>query len=309
MRILITGAGGLVGSHLTKIALEHQHQVIAFDKFPNSKFNNRLYSILEHSNFTQISGDITNPNDTHELCVGIDVVVNLAGKTSNAKSIKTPKPYIDTNIQGTLNLLESARLHTPTKFIQGSTTDVYGINLQGNVNEESELYPATPYAASKAAAEKLAISYFNSYNIPVLITRPTKIYGPYQNPTEPISIWIQKAMEHKAFNIFGTYSYPILHVQDYCSAILKLIEDGCPGKIYNVANKDKFTPKDLANKIAEIINSKSTFTTLEDPKKPHTRYTFETENIESLGWLPKISTEAGLQTVVDFIKLNKWWWF
>ena len=308
MRILITGAGGFIGSHLTKAALAKQHQVLALDKFPNSKFNQRLYTILEDPNFTQISGDLTNNNDIHDLCIDVDIVVNLAGKNSNQKSIITPGPYVETNIQGTLNLLESARLHIPKLFIQVSTTDVYGINLSGPINEESQIYPATPYAASKAAAESLCISYFNSYNIPTIIARPTNIYGPFQDPTTTIPQWIQKAMEHKAFNVFGSYLYPMLHVQDFCSSIFTLIENGCPGHIYNIANENKFKTSDIAEQIIQATESKSTSTTIEDPKKPFTRYSFVTDSINELEWQPQINLEEGIKSVVDFIKLNKWWW-
>jgi len=314
MRILVTGVYGFIGSNFARMAIELDHQVVGFSRLSNNKNKDRINSIVENPNFTMINGDLSNPNDVSELCEGIDVVVNFAAKTFVDHSIRDPKPFIDSNIVGTFNLLESARRYQPKLYIQISTDEVYGSIMEGMHDELSALNPGNPYSASKSAGDMLCLSYFNTYKLPIIITRTENNYGPYQHPQKAIPVWTRKAINNEPIPLYGDGAHirQWLHVQDHCYAILHLIEKGKPGEIYHVAGNEEYKNIDIVNKILQITNSKSEIEFIPDDKiRPghDRRYAISSEKLRILGWSVKNPVDLGLKQTVEWFRLNAWWWF
>jgi len=310
MRILVTGIYGFVGSNFARMAINLEHEVVGFSRLSNMKNKSRINSIVENPNFTMIYGDITNPNDTSDLCERIDAVVNCVSKSgTNSKSL------IDTNIIGTFNLLESACKYN-TKFIQVNTDQVYGDPKTSHEEPYDELQALNPYnecTATKAAAEMLCLSYYNLYGLPIIITRAENNYGPYQQQNENIPQWTKDALKNVNIKTFETVTQPWLHIQDHCYAIFHLIKKGIPGEIYNIAGNERYKDIDIINQIIKITQSKSKIHILSDvcnivsTIKPE--YSINSEKLRILGWKTKYSIDTDLKKVVEWYKLNEWWWF
>jgi len=314
MKILVTGVYGFIGSNFARMAIELDHQVVGFSRNSNSKNKQRISSIVGNPNFTMINGDMSNSNDTSELCEGVDVVINFAAKTFVDHSIRDPKPFVDSNIVGTFNLLESARRYKPSLYIQISTDEVYGPIMEGAHTENSPLNPGNPYSAAKAAGDMLCLSYANTYKIPLIITRTENNYGAFQHPQKAIPVWTKKALANEPIPLYGDGKHirQWLHVQDHCHAIFLLIERGTPGEIYHIAGNEEYENTEIVNKIIKLTNSKSEIEFINDNEiRPghDRRYAVSSEKLRMLGWDTRHSVKSGLKQTVDWFKLNEWWWF
>jgi len=299
MRILITGVYGFVGSYFARMAIDMGHEVVGFSRLSNMKNKDRINSIVENPNFTMIHGDLTNPNDTSELCEDIDVVVNFVSKTSQSIA----------NITGTINLLESAKKYKPKLFIQISTDKVYGFTTEGLYDEYQTLNPNTTYAASKASSDMYCLSYFNEHQVPVIITRAENNYGPYQTPHKTnIPGWIKNSLNDKTINVFEHKKQSWLHVQDHCYAIFHIIKKGLLGEIYNIAGNENCYDVDIVNKILNMTNSKSKIVLQNKPDR-NRWYGINSERLRMLGWKTQYSIDTSLKQTIEWYKLNEWWWF
>jgi len=198
--------------------------------------------------------------------------------------------------------------------ICGNTDEVYGPIMEGAHTENSPLNPGNPYSASKAAADMLCLSYANTYNIPLIITRTENNYGKFQHPQKAIPVWTRKALANEPIPLYGDGKHirQWLHVQDHCHAILYLIERGTPGEIYHVAGNEEYENIEIVNKIIKLTNSKSEIEFINDSKiRPghDRRYAVSSEKLRMLGWDTRHSLKSGLKQTVDWFKLNEWWWF
>lgn len=314
--ILVTGCMGFIGSHFCKYILENTHfDIIGFGRNSDQKNLRRLDGCLSNSRFHLILGDLSDNSSVSGLMEDVDYVVNFAAKTFVDHSIRDAQPFIQSNIVGTFNLLEEARRNKSSlkRYIQVSTDEVYGSILQGAYREDARLNPTNPYAASKAAGDMLCLSYFNTYSVPVIITRTENNYGEYQHPQKALPKFVKYALNHRKLPIYGDGEHRRmwLYVNDHCSAIHHLLTHGKVGEIYHVAGEQELTNNELAKKILKILDKQEDMIEYIDDHNVRPghdrRYALNTEKLKATGWEPKYKLDETLKNVVEWYKNNQWW--
>lgn len=311
MNILITGVLGFIGSHYARVALAQGHRVVGLNRPTNSSKLKRIEDFKDNKNFDLILRDLE--GDLSELLDGIDVVVHMAAKTYVDHSIRNPGPFIESNIIGTYNLLEAARKCPPKLFIQFSTDEVYGSILEGAYKEDAPLNPTNPYSSSKAAGDMLALSYFNTYKLPVIITRTENNYGPFQHPQKAMPKFVQYAQAGKKLPVYGDGKHvrQWLYVEDTCSALDTLIMKGKAGEIYHIAGNQELQNIDLAKKVLQFFGkpeSQIEFIADQNIRPGHDRrYALDCTKLRSLGWEPKFTLDEGLKKTFGWYRDHKEW--
>ncbi len=314
MRILVTGCLGFIGSYFVKYILDNfaNVEVRGFSRDSDQRSMLRLSEEgYDHNDrFRLIFGDLS--SGISGLCEHIDVIINFAAKTFVDHSIKDAKPFIESNIIGTYNLLEEARKYNVKKFCQISTDEVYGAILKGAYKEDAPLNPTNPYSSTKAAADLLVLSYYNTYNLDYIITRTENNYGPYQHPQKAIPVFIKKALNNEPLPIYGDGKHRRmwLHVEDHCRGIWHLIQNDCTG-IYHIAGEQELENIELAKRILNILDKPLALIRLVpdfDIRPGHDRrYALNVDKIQGTGWKPKWTLDEGLKEVVKWYEKNEWW--
>lgn len=311
MNILVTGVLGFIGSHYARHALAQGHRVVGLNRPTNASKLKRIEDFKDNKNFDLILRDLS--GDLSELLDGTDVVVHMAAKTYVDHSIRNPEPFIISNIIGTYNLLEAARKCPPKLFIQFSTDEVYGSILEGAYKEDAPLNPTNPYSSSKAAGDMLALSYFNTYKLPVIITRTENNYGPFQHPQKAMPKFVQYAMAGKKLPVYGDGRHvrQWLYVEDTCTALDALIAKGVAGEIYHIAGNQELMNVDLAKKVLAFFGkpeSQLEFIDDHNVRPGHDRrYALDCTKLRSLGWTPKYSLNEGLSKTFSWYRDHKEW--
>jgi dTDP-glucose 4,6-dehydratase len=316
MRVLVTGVYGFIGSQFAKLAIDKGWEVVGFARNTDQKNILRIKDIEDNENFKLVLGDLT--GDISGLVENIDAVVNFAAKTFVDHSIRDPKPFVYSNLVGTYNLLEQSRLYKAPLYFQISTDEVYGAILKGSYKEDARLNPTNPYSATKAAADVLAISYYNTYGLPVLITRTENNYGPMQHPQKVLPVFVKKALADEELPVYGDGKHRRmwLHVEDHCEAVAFLIERFFEGKvkageIFHVAGEQELENLELAKIVLKTLGKpvdRIKFIDDMNIRPGHDRrYALDTTKLRNVGWEPKISLDEGLKTTVNWYKDNKWW--
>ncbi|MCL0099204.1 dTDP-glucose 4,6-dehydratase [Dehalococcoidia bacterium] len=316
MKILVTGGAGFIGSNFVCYLLrEHPDwEVTNLDKLTYAGNLENLGDVEGNPGYHFVKGDITDRELVDKLLgQGFDVVVNFAAESHVDRSILDSSPFIRTNVQGTQVLLEGAREHKVRLFLQVSTDEVYGsLGAPGKFTEESPLLPNSPYAASKAAADCLCRAYYHTYGLPVVITRCSNNYGPFQFPEKLIPLVITNALEGKEIPVYGDglNVRDWVHVEDHCRALDVIIQQGKPGEIYNIGGNCEETNLELVHCILAIMGKpRSLITFVADRPGHDRRYALETSKIErELGWRPAILLGEGLRGTVQWYIQNQSWW-
>ena len=316
IKVLVTGGAGFIGSNFVRYILrEHPDwEVINLDKLTYAGNLENLKDIQSNPRYNLVKGDITDRKLVGKLLEqGFNVVVNFAAESHVDRSILDSSPFIETNIQGTQILLEGTKQYKVKLFVQVSTDEVYGsVGVAGRFTEESPLLPNNPYAASKAAAECLCRAYYRTYSLPVIITRCSNNYGPFQFPEKLIPLTITNALEDKPVPVYGDglNVRDWIHVEDHCRALNLIIEKGKPGEIYNIGGNNEKTNLELVHRVLDIL------------KKPHSLIAFTTDRLghdyryaldiakikRELGWEPRMLFEEGLKRTVQWYGENEGWW-
>ncbi len=333
MILLVTGCAGFIGSNFVQFYLDQNPKckIIGLDKLTYAG-NLENLAPAQHKGkerFIFVRGDIGNQELVEHLFAlyDIDVVINFAAESHVDRSIDNPQVFLQTNLLGTQNLLEVARKSwiqegkplQSKKFIQISTDEVYGsLGPQGEFSEESPLSPRSPYAASKAAADLLAFSYWVTYSLPVVITRSCNNYGPYQFPEKLIPFMIWNALQHQDLPIYGDGRQvrDWIYVLDHCRALAMVIEKGKPGEIYNIGAREERENLEVVHKILEILREKTGDPSINEKLIRHVkdrpghdrRYALNVNKIEKeLGWKKEVPFEEGLGKTVEWYLENRQW--
>lgn len=306
MRILVTGGAGFIGSHFVEYVLNTtEHEITTIDTLTYSGDRENLQSVNQDDRHKFIEGDIRNEHLVEEVLETVDAVVNFAAETHVDRSITDSSKFVSTNIEGTRVLLAKAVIADIDTFLQISTDEVYGEVLSGTFSEEDPLSPRNPYAATKAGADHLARSYYVTHNLPVVITRSSNNFGPRQHPEKVIPKFIEKAVNGEQLPIYGDGSNirEWIYVKDNCNAILKVLEKGTPGEIYNIGSGDEVQNVELAKAIvSELGISEDHLTFVEDRPGHDQRYALDTEKVRSLGWDTKWTFTEGLKETIKFYR-------
>lgn len=315
MRLLVTGGAGFIGSNFIRYILQQhpQWQVTSFDKLTYAGNLDNLKDIQDEPRYRFIKGDIADRQLVDGLLSqGFDTIVNFAAESHVDRSILDASPFIETNIRGTQILLEGARNHQIQRFIQVSTDEVYGPIDEGDFTESSSLSPSSPYAASKAAADLLCLAYYKTYDAPVIITRCTNNFGPYQFPEKLIPLVITNALEGKTIPVYGDglNVRDWVFVIDHCAALDVIIQRGKLGQIYNIAGANERTNLDIICELLELVDKPRSLIQFVTDRLAHDRrYALDTTKMaRELSWHPSASFDDALATTVDwYLKHERWW--
>ena len=315
MKFLVTGGAGFIGSAFVRMTLaDSARSVVNLDKLTYAGNLENLAAVSDNARYRFVHGDICDAALVTALVEETkpDAIVHFAAESHVDRSILSPAPVFETNLRGTFTLLEAARLHKTPRFLHVSTDEVYGsIDPPDEAHEQYPLRASSPYSASKAGSDLLALSYFVTYKLPVIVTRASNNYGPYQFPEKLIPLMISNAIEDQPLPIYGDGMQirDWLYVDDHCRAILALIERGRPGQIYNIGGSRSLPNIDVVRKIlAALKKPESLMQTVQDRPGHDRRYALTSEKIaRETGWSPHVPFEQGLQSTIDWYRANAAW--
>jgi dTDP-glucose 4,6-dehydratase len=314
VNVLVTGGAGFIGSNFVRygLAAHPDWRVTTLDKLTYAGRRENLHDVIDDPRHTFVRGDIADAAVSGPLVEQADLVVHFAAETHVDRSIMAARDFIRTDVEGTWLLLEAARRATHLRrFIQVSTDEVYGSVAVGASRETDELKPRNPYAASKAGADRLAYSYFATYGLPIVITRASNNYGPYQFPEKVIPLFVTNAVCDIPVPLYGDGRNvrDWLHVDDHCRAIDLLIERGGDGEVYNIGGGNEVMNVDLTHRILAALG-KPTSLIKPVPDRPghDRRYCLDTTKLRGLGWAPREPFDEGLRRTIDWYCSNQWWW-
>jgi dTDP-glucose 4,6-dehydratase len=314
VEVLVTGGAGFIGSNFVRYALDRHGDwhVTTLDKLTYAGRLENLHDVTDHPRHAFVRGDIADAAVAGPLVRAADIVVHFAAETHVDRSIMNAGEFITTDVFGTFVLLEAARQAARLRrFVQISTDEVYGSVPEGASRETDELKPRNPYAASKAGADRLAYSYFATYNVPVVITRASNNYGPYQFPEKLIPLFVTNAVDAIPVPLYGDglQVRDWLHVADHCRAIDLLIESGISGEVYNVGGGNHVRNLELTRQILQLAGASDALVRHVPDRQGHDRrYALDTSKLRGLGWAPRTRFEDGLVETVKWYRENEWWW-
>lgn len=302
---LVTGAAGFIGSNFVRhlLGTDEDATVVSLDALATGGKRSNLGDVLEHPRHEFVEGGICDGTLVGELLDDIDIVVNFAAESHVDRAIDEPSSFVATNVGGTQTLLDAARQTGIETFVQMSTDEVYGQILDGQFTTDDCLNPRNPYAATKAGADHLATSYYTTYDLPVVIPRASNNYGPRQHTEKLIPKFIQRAAAGKSLPLYGDGSNvrEWIYVTDTCRAITTVIQQGAPGKVYNIGSGIERSNREITDRILAAVGASDELIELVEDRPGHDqRYALDTSKIESLGWKPTVSFEEGLERTVDY---------
>jgi dTDP-glucose 4,6-dehydratase len=314
MHILVCGGAGFIGSAFIRNYLNNNpdSKIINLDVLTIGSNLENLKDIENNPNYKFIKDDIRNESVIDGLVKDADVVVNFAAESHVDRSIANPKPFLETNILGTYFILEAIRKHDK-QFIHVSTDEVYG-DAQGrsSFNEDSQINPSNPYAATKAAADHLVASYYRTYGINCITTRCTNNFGPFQFPEKLIPKTIIRSIKNLKVPLYGdgTQIRSWIYVDDHVQAIESLISKGKPGQVYNITAYEEITNKTIVEKILDILGKSHDMIEYVNDRPGHDkRYSIDCSKIEDqIGWRPRYEFDDALKQTVNWYLQNQSWW-
>lgn len=314
-RYLITGGLGFIGSNFIRYLLDRDEnvRVLNFDKQTYAGNPVNLRDVERDPRYDFVRSDICDASAVEEAFSSFapDIVINFAAESHVDRSIGSPDEFIQTDVFGVFVLLEASRRHGVDRFLQISTDEVYGSIESGKFTEVSSLEPSSPYAASKAGGDRLAYSYFATYGLPVVITRASNNFGPFQYPEKLIPLFVTNAIDDEPLPVYGDGRNvrDWLFVEDHCDALRYLIEHGAPGEVYNIGGKQELENIEITHKILELLGKPASLIRYVEDRKGHDRrYALETAKLDALGWTPSHDFDAALAETVRWYEANTGWW-
>jgi len=312
--VLVTGGAGFIGSNFVRFALERhtEWRVTTLDQLTYAGRMENLADVIDHPRHRFVKGDVAHADVAAPLVRAADLVVHFAAETHVDRSILSAGEFITTDVYGTFVLLEAAR-QAPRlrRFVQISTDEVYGSVPDGSSRETDELRPRNPYSASKAGADRLAYSYWATYDVPVIVTRASNNYGPYQFPEKVIPLFVTNAIDDRPLPLYGDglNERDWLHVLDHCRALDLLLEAGTPGEVYNIGGGNGVRNVDLTRRILQLAGKpESLIQPVPDRPGHDRRYALDTAKLRALGWAPLVRFDDGLAGTFAWYQQNEWWW-
>jgi dTDP-glucose 4,6-dehydratase len=314
MNLFVTGGAGFIGSNFIRhvLSLGKGYRVTNYDKLTYAGNPQNLHEFASNPNYRFVKGDIRDAAAVETAMRGTDAVVHFAAESHVDRRIYEPAPVIETNITGTFILLYVARMLSVPRFVHISTDEVYGDLAPGTFSDEdSQLRPSSPYAASKASADLLVRSYFRTYGFPAIITRSSNNYGPYQFPEKFMPLMITNALDGKSLPIYGDglQQRDWLHVEDNCRGVLAVLEKGREGEVYNIGGLDIVDNLMMVRNILRVLGKpESLLSYVKDRPGHDRRYALRCEKMEKeLNWTPRIPLAEGLRQTVDWYKSHGEW--
>jgi dTDP-glucose 4,6-dehydratase len=315
MKLLVTGGAGFIGSAFVRQAMATgSTELLNLDKLTYAGNLENLQAIKDNRRYSFVHGDICDAALVERLFAEYDpdAVVHFAAESHVDRSILSPDPVIRTNVNGTFTLLEAARRQKTGLFLHVSTDEVYGsLEEPLEADEAFPLRPSSPYSASKAGSDLVALSYYTTYRQPVIVTRASNNYGPHQFPEKFIPLMICNALDSKPLPIYGDglQVRDWLYVDDHCRAIFSLLGQGRPGEIYNIGGNCSLPNREVVRRILEVLGKpESLAQTVTDRPGHDRRYALSSEKImRQTGWRPQMDFETGLKETIDWYRSQPEW--
>ena len=317
MKILVTGGCGFIGSNFIRRILSRGRRgevaVVNLDKLTYAANPASLEDLAGHPGYRFVKGDITDPEAVADAMEGCDTVANFAAETHVDRSLLGDASFIETDVRGVFVLLEEMRRRAGQvrQFIQISTDEVYGSIPEGSFRETSALNPRNPYAASKAGGDRLAYSYWASYGLPVVITRASNNYGPYQYPEKLIPLFVTNAIDDLALPLYGDGRNvrDWLYVEDHAAAIEFLLEAGQPGETYNIGGGNEAENLEITRQVLSMLGKPESLIRYVDDRPGHDRrYSLDTDKLSRLGFRCSTPFAEGLARTVAWYREHEAWW-
>ena len=332
MKIIVTGGLGFIGSAVIRLALQKGHYIINVDALTYASCKENLASVKNNKNYIFEHVDVCNRNDLDDLFLkhSPDAVMHLAAESHVDRSIESPTSFINTNIVGTFNILEASlnywqKAGEPKgfRFHHISTDEVYGSlgnDLKEKFTEETPYDPRSPYSASKASSDHLVRAWYETYQLPILLTNCSNNYGPYHFPEKLIPVVILNALHEKSIPVYGDglNIRDWLYVEDHADALLLVLEKGEVGRSYNIGGDNEITNIELVQSICTILDEvqprdsgsyKDLITFVSDRPGHDKRYAIDATRIKNeLGWIPSVTLNQGLKKTINWYIKNENWW-
>ncbi|MBP5939656.1 dTDP-glucose 4,6-dehydratase [Streptomyces acidiscabies] len=318
MRILVTGGAGFIGSQFVRALLSNElpsgegAQVTVLDNLTYSGNQENLAPVADEAGYTFVHGDIRDYATVDDVMRGQDAVVHFAAESHVDRSIADASPFVTTNVLGTQVLLDAAKRHGVARFVHVSTDEVYGSISEGSWTEDWPLAPNSPYSASKAGSDLLALSYHRTHGMDVVVTRCSNNYGQYHFPEKMIPLFTTNLLDGKKVPLYGEglNIRDWLHVSDHCRGIEMVLRGGRPGEVYHIGGGTEVTNKELTGLLLDACGAGWDMVEhVEDRKGHDLRYSLSIEKIRSeLGYEPLVTFEQGLASTVQWYRDNRAWW-
>lgn len=313
MHILVTGGAGFIGSNLVHFLMERRPdcRLTVLDSLTYAGCRENLARWEGDPRFRFVEGGITDPEAVDRAMEGAVACLHLAAETHVDRSIHDGAQFIATNVGGTQVLLDAARRHRLERFVLVSTDEVYGSIAEGSFHEEDSLQPSSPYSASKAGADLLALAHHNTYGTPVVITRCTNNFGPYQYPEKLIPFFLSQALEGRELPVYGDglQVRDWIYVEDHCAALATVLDRGAVGGIYNVGAGHEVTNLEITRTLLELVGKPSSLVRHVQDRPGHDRrYSVDTARLRALGWAPRHGFREALERTVAWYRDNRPWW-
>jgi len=312
-RYLVTGGAGFIGSNFIRYVLGHETgaQVTNLDLLTYAGVRATVNVLDQLGRHTFVQGDICDVALVDGLVKDHDVIVHFAAESHVDRSIAGPLVFLSTNVVGTGVLVDAARRHDIARFVHVSTDEVYGSVAEGFVPEEATLAPSSPYSASKAASDLVVRSYSTSFGYPAIVTRCTNNYGPYQFPEKLIPLFVTNLLDGVKVPLYGDgrNERDWLYVEDHCSALHLLVDEGVAGEIYNIGANAQLPNNQLARKILTALGKDENWIE-EVPDRPghDLRYAVDSSKIRALGWAPTLPLDQRLEATIEWYAAREDWW-
>ena len=312
---LVTGGCGFIGSNFVRYILSNEKEcrIVNLDKLTYAGNPKNLSDVDNDERYIFVHGDICDEKVVDEIFSDYhpDIVFNFAAESHVDRSIGKPDDFIRADMFGVFTLLEAMKLHGGELFVQISTDEVYGSIEKGEFSETDPLMPSNPYSASKAGGDRLAYSYYVTYKLPVIVTRASNNYGPFQYPEKLIPLFVTNALEDQQLPLYGDGKNvrDWLYVEDHCSALHFIMTNGVLGEIYNIAGGNEMQNIEITRLILDHLSkSEGLIRFVEDRKGHDQRYALSINKLRQLGWEPKHDFTDGLRTTIDWYVSNNNWW-
>ena len=312
MKQLVTGGAGFIGSNYVRYVLrETDDEVVVYDSLTYAGNLSTLKDVDDDPRYSFVKGNICDPGTLEEAMAGVDAVVHFAAESHVDRSIIGSDDFVNTNCFGTNVVMDTARRLEIDRVVHIGTDEVYGSVETGSSKETDPLEPRSPYSASKAGSDLIALSYHHTHGVPISVTRCTNNFGPYQYPEKAIPLFTTNLLEDQSIPLYGDglNERDWLYVDDHCAGVHLVLHEGEPGEIYNIGAGNETPNRVLVDKLLGLLGKdESSVQYVEDRLGHDRRYSVDIAKITELGWTRRRTLDEALAETVDWYRANEWWW-